>query len=307
MHVSRRHLPDHGLSFSRLAWGAWRLADSADVTGPADIRRLIDTCLELGITTIDHADIYGGYRCEALFGAALAEAPQLRSELELVSKCDIALVDPARPAHRIKHYDTSRDHILSSVDGSLRALRVDTLDLLLLHRPDPLMDADVVAAAFDTLHRAGKVRAFGVSNFLPHQAELLRSRVSVPLIANQIETSVLHLDALFDGSLDHAQQHRWMPMFWSPLGGAALFTGTDPHSIAVRETLTRIGGRYAVSDIGVVALAWLLSLPGAGQPILGTMKPDRLRILAEAEALAARLARQDWYEILEAAQGHEVP
>ena len=184
------------------------------------------------MTTFDHADIYGGYTVEQLFGEALALAPALRAKLQLVTKCGICLTTPNRPAHRVKHYDTSFEHIVSSVENSLQMLHSERIELLLIHRPDALMDADVVAAAFTHLQLQGKVQHFGVSNFSPAQFDLLASRF--PLVTNQIELHPLHLAPLHDGSLDQCQQRRLQPMIWSPLAGGRLITGDDVVAERVR-------------------------------------------------------------------------
>ena len=228
MTVSRQHLHSGGPELSRFVWGAWRSIASEATATPAKLARLIDGCLELGITSFDHADIYGGYQAEAHFGAALREWRGDRTHIQLVTKCDIALVNAARPAHRVHHYDTSATHIRHALEASLRQLGTDHVDLLLLHRPDPLLDADETAAALEEVVRAGKALYVGVSNHTPTQIDLLQSRLAIPLVTNQIELSLIHTAPLFDGTLDHAQQHRAAPMAWSPLGGGGLFTRATP-------------------------------------------------------------------------------
>jgi predicted oxidoreductase len=195
--------PD-GPEFSRIVLGLWRLGEWQ--LTPSQRLALVEQALTLGVSTIDQADIYGGYTSEALFGEALALAPGLRQQLQIVSKCGIRLVHPNRPGNRIKHYDTGGAYLIASVEQSLKNLRTDYLDLLLIHRPDPLMEADEVTEAFGRLQRDGKVRYFGSSNFTPAQFELLASRH--PLVTNQVELSVLHVQALDDGSLDQAQRLR---------------------------------------------------------------------------------------------------
>jgi predicted oxidoreductase len=232
---TRIRLSPAGPDFSRLALGFWRLADARLYV--EDRLRLIHTALEAGITTLDHADIYGGYTCEELFGEALAREPHLRDRMELVSKCGICLVNERRPANRVKRYDTSRAHIVASVENSLRALRTDRLDLLLIHRPDPFMDADSTAAGLTEVVQAGKVRHVGVSNFSPSQFDLLQNRLSLPLATNQIEVSPLHLAPFLDGTLDHLQRHRISAMAWSPFAGGRLFTGADEAAVRVRAVL----------------------------------------------------------------------
>lgn len=301
--MTRIQLTDGGPTFSRLVAGVWRLREWG-----MDSRALLDFihgCLDLGVTTFDNADIYGGYTCEALFGAALAAEPSLRGRIELVTKCGIQLVSDNRPANRVHHYDTGRDHLVAAAENSLRQLHTDTLDLLLIHRPDPLMDADEVAEAFGALRAAGKVRHFGVSNFMPWQFHLLQSRLDFPLVTNQIELSVLHLDPLHDGTLDQAQRLRTPPMAWSPLAGGRLFDPRDERAARVRAALEAVGQEVGGAGADQVALAWLLRHPARILPVLGTGKLERVRAAAAAEAIA--LDRQQWFAIWEASAGREVP
>jgi len=303
MTVSRIQMTDSGPEFSRLVAGVWRLGEwGMDTRG---LLNFIHGCLDLGITTFDNADIYGGYACEGLFGAALAAEPGLRDRLELVTKCGIQLVTGNRPGNRVHHYDTSRDHIIGAAENSLRELHTDTLDLLLIHRPDPLMDADEVAEAFGALWAAGKVRHFGVSNFLPWQFHLLQSRLDLPLVTNQIELSVLHLAALHDGTLDHAQRLRVPPMAWSPLAGGRLFDAHDERAGRVRAALEAVGQELGGAAADQVALAWLLRHPARVLPVLGSGRMERIHAAAMAEGLT--LDRQQWFAIWEASAGREVP
>ena len=285
---------------STIVAGVWRMA-SWNWT-PQERLRWIEQCLDLGVSSFDHADIYGGYTVEALFGEALALAPTLRARMQLVTKCGIQLRADARPSTRVKHYDTSAQHIVRSVDNSLSALRTDHIDLLLLHRPDALMNADDVAEAFDRLRTAGKVGAFGVSNHTPSQYELLQSRTH--LVTNQVECHPLHLAPLFDGTFDQAQRLRARPMIWSPLAGGALLTSDAENARRIRDALERIGAQHGASA-ATVAFAWLLRLPSRPHPITGSR-----RIEAIQEAVAATritLEVQEWTEILTAATGRDVP
>ncbi len=297
MTVKRVALYPNGLEVSALIYGAWRLLNAPLQGHIPSIQRLLDLCFEHGVTTFDHADIYGGYQCEELFGRALN--PGLRSRVELVTKCGIRLIAPARPHHHVKSYDTSAAHIKQSVEQSLTNLRTDYIDLLLIHRPDPLMDADAVAQVVEELKQAGKIRAFGVSNFLPAQFDLLQSRLSEPLATNQIEAHPLRPSVFFDGTLDHAQKLRYRPMIWSPLAGGRL--RDQPELARV------LGQRAAERGVSVerLALAWLQRHPAGLVPVIGTTNEQRLLdMLAEPEL---SLDRETWYEILEAGMGHEVP
>lgn len=287
------------LSLSPVVAGAWRLAEwqmSVD-------ERLawIEGCIARGMRSFDHADIYGNYAVEALFGEALARQPGLRQRLQLVSKCGIKLVSPARPAHAVKSYDNSDAHVTASVEASLRALQTDHLDLVLIHRPDALMDADQLASTFERLRGEGKVLHFGVSNFTPDQFELLNDRI--PLVTNQIECSPLHLDPLHDGTLDQAQRLRCRPMIWSPLAGGRLFSADSPEALRVRGVMTEVARTLGIS-VTTLALAWLMRHPSRPLPVIGSR---RLSVAEEAmAATAVRLSAEDWYRIWQAGAGHEV-
>jgi predicted oxidoreductase len=288
------------LHLSPLVAGVWRLAGwGMDV--PARLR-WIEACLDRGITTFDHADIYGDYQVEALFGEALAQAPALRARMQIVSKCGIRLISAARPGHRIKSYDTSAAHVRSSVEASLAALRTDHLDLLLIHRPDPLMDPAELAATFEALRREGKVRHFGVSNHSPSQLALLHRHI--PLAAQQVELSPLARGVLHDGTLDQCIDLGLKPMIWSPLAGGRLFTGDDDAARRVRAELQALAQEHGVSP-STVAYAWVLRHPSRPHPITGS---QRIEALDEAvRALSLRLSSEDWTRLWQAGAGHEVP
>lgn len=296
-------LTSGGVTLSRLVFGAWRLMHGDDRPDAEAIGRLIGAAVDTGLTSFDHADIYGGYRVEEAFGAGLARWKGRRDSIELISKCGIMAPSSNRPDTRIKHYDTSAAHIEASVNRSLANFKTDYLDVLLIHRPDPLMFADAVAAMLEKLVRAGKVRAVGVSNFTPSQFDLLASRLPFPLATNQIEVSCLATQPLHDGLLDHAQRLRYAPMAWSPLGGGTLFTGDGEQEQKVRAALAEVGAAHGV-DIGTVAIAWLLRHPARIVPVLGSTKPERLAAIAKA--LDVTLDRQQWFSVLEASAGRPV-
>ncbi len=287
------------LSFSRLIYGMWRLGDDPDTT-PARTQAKIETCLEQGITTLDQADIYGDYTSETLLGHAFKQAPQLREQVEVVSKCDIMLLSEKYPERRVKYYDTRRAHLEASVENSLRVMHLDTLDLLLLHRPDPLMDHEETGAALDALVQSGKVRAVGVSNFKKHDWDLLQSAMTQPLVTNQIEASLLELAPFTNGDLAFLQQAGIPPMIWSPLGGGALFHAET----SVGSALQAMAAKHGVSP-AATAIAWLLTHPARLLPILGTNQLDRIADMAQATQVV--LSREDWFELYTAALGNEVP
>ena len=285
------------------AIGLWRLMDWQ--LDSLAVLRWTHQVLDLGSHVFDLADIYGDYAVEAHFGSALALEPALRKRLFLISKCGIKLVSPGRPQHRLKSYDTSHAHVTASVEASLCNLHTDHLDLLLIHRPDPLINADEVAEAFSALKQAGKVLHFGVSNFSTVQFDLLASRLSFPLITNQVELSVLQPAALYDGTLDQCQRLRVSPMAWSPFGGGKLFYGQGQQEQRVRAALEKVGAEHGDWTLDQTALAWILTHPSRIVPVLGTRSLDNIR---EALNVAdSKLTREQWFSILEAVHGHEVP
>lgn len=292
-------MTDSPLTLSPIVAGLWRLASwSLDI--PARVR-WIEQALELGITSFDHADIYGDYRAEALFGEALKAAPGLRSRLQLVTKCGIRLRSAERP-YRVNHYDTAAAYIRAQVEQSLRNLHTERLELVLIHRPDYLMDAAALAATFRTLSDEGKVAHWGVSNHSTSQFTLLQQHHR--LVTHQLELSPLAMGALDDGTLDQAQQLGLRPMIWSPLGGGRLFDPNDLQAARVRETMRPIAERLGVS-LATLAYAWILRHPSRPYPITGT---GRLQGLREAvAALDVSLDAQDWYAIWTASKGHPVP
>ncbi|MDO6406153.1 aldo/keto reductase [Pantoea phytobeneficialis] len=294
-----QQIAPQGPTFSPLIMGYWRLMEWG-MTAQQCVQ-FIEHHLSLGITTVDHADIYGDYRCEATFGEALKLAPGLREKLQIVTKCGIAT--RAKAEHQIGHYITEARHILQSAENSLRHFGTDHLDLLLIHRPDPLMDADEVAEAFLALHQSGKVRHFGVSNFTPTQFTLLQSRLPFTLATNQLEISPLEQSTLLDGTLDQCQQLRMRPMAWSCLGGGRLFN--DPHYQPLRDELHQIQQEIGASNIEQVVYAWVMKLPSHPLPIIGSGKTARV-----SDAVAAcqlTLDRQQWFRIRKAALGYDVP
>lgn len=303
MTVPKISLTDDGLTFSRLVWGLWRLADWNISTN--DLLDRIHTCLDLGITTFDHADIYGSYQCEELFGEALAREGALRDKMQIVTKCGIKLVSENRPEHSINHYDTTKKHIIASAERSLKNLHTDHIDVLLIHRPDPLMDADAIAEAFTRLRSSGKVRYFGVSNFNNRQFKLLASRLDFDLVTNQLELSPVNIGALHDGTLDFCQQHRINPMIWSPYAGGRLFKDDTRQVQRLQKMMKKIGEEVGGAGIDQIALAWILKHPSGTIPIIGTGKTERIK--KAVKALDIELSREQWFNVWRASTGTEVP
>lgn len=291
------------LSFSRIIHGLWRLAEWD--YSEAEVVRLIEHCLELGITTFDHADIYGSYTCESLFGKALQIKPELRDKMEIVTKCGIVLESPNRPENKSHHYNTSKKHIISSAERSLKNLKTEYIDVLLIHRPDPFMDPEEVAEAFTELKASGKVKHFGVSNFKSHQFTMLQSYLDIPLITNQIELSAYNLENFDDGTLNFCQEKRIAPMAWSPMAGGKVFRGVDGKSERLKKTLSKIAAEIGANEIDEVLYAWLLNHPARIMPIVGSGKMDRIQ--RAVHALKHELNRGQWFEILQSSMGHDIP
>ena len=273
-----------------MRWGIW---DANFKT--ADYQRMIEKSLELGFTTFDHADIYGDHTTEAEFGEVLKSHPELREQMEIVTKCGILRVCDNKPQHYIKAYDSSKEHILQSAEDSLRQLGTDYIDVLLLHRPDFLMNPDEIGEAFELLYRSGKVRSFGVSNFTKSQIEMLSE--SVPVGTHQLEISVKALQAFSDGTLDQCTKDGIVPMAWSPLGGGDL-------PAALVEELKKWADEFGTTP-QVIALAWLRQHPAGILPVIGTTKEDHL--VKSKEALSIKLDRQQWYSIYQASTGVRIP
>lgn len=285
------------LEMSRLVYGMWRLGDDAD-TSTDHIRNKISACLDQGITTMDQADIYGGYEAEEILGTALT--PELRNQIEIVTKCDIVAPAGRYADAKVKHYDTSRKHILASVEHSLRLMKIDHIDLLLIHRPDPLMDHHETGSALDDVVKSGKVGAVGVSNFRPWDWDLLQSAMKERLVTNQIEISLLHHEPFTNGDVAFHQKNGQPPMAWSPLGGGALF---DTRLSGLHNALQEIATAHE-TDTAAVAIAWLLAHPARILPVLGTNNLDRIARIGDAAKI--QINRETWFDLYTHALGHEV-
>jgi predicted oxidoreductase len=297
----RRSSSKNGPELSLFAAGMWRLHEWN--MNKNELSGFIEDCLELGITTFDHADIYGDYGNEEIFGRILKSNPSIREKMEIVTKCGICLSSPNRLVYRIQHYNTTAEHIRASAERSLKMLATDYIDLLLIHRPDPLMDASEMADAFMALIDEGKVKHVGVSNFTPSQFNLLQSKMDMPLATNQVECSLLHTAPLFDGTFDQAQELEFSPMIWSPMGGGDLFNGESEQAKRIRWVLGELSEKYG-AGYDQLSLAWLLQLPCKPLPVLGTGKIDRVRNAVASAGI--ELERQDWFSLLKASRGHDV-
>ncbi len=302
------------MTTTRLAYGCMRIAGGWKPDAVTDAHRrtgreAVLAAWEAGYRLFDHADIYCHGECETLFGTVLAEVPEMRKAIVLATKCGIRF--PAGPGEP-KRFDFSADYIRTSCEGSLRRLGVETIDLYQLHRPDVLMDPAEVAEAFDGLHRAGKVRWFGVSNFTPSQVALLQSGLDAPLLVNQIEIHPGRLDPFVDGTLDQCLREGLTPLAWSPLG-KGLFAGggtvrkDHPRREKLEGLVKTLDETAATlnSTRAAVTLAWLMRHPSGIVPIVGSTNPDHIRAATEADAL--EMTREQWYTIFIAARGSELP
>jgi predicted oxidoreductase len=280
-----------------MKWGSWGAKFST-----YQYLHMMEACIEHGYTTIDHADIYGHYTVEAEFGAALSQRPSLRQQMQIITKCGIKMVTPNRAMHQIKSYDTSVAHIVQSVNQSLVNLKTDYIDCLLIHRPDPLMNAVEMAEAFSQLKAAGKVLQFGVSNFAVSQVNLLRRYF--PIAVNQIECSITQLAPFLNGQLDQCQELGMVPMAWSPLGGGKIFTEPLEKNSRILAVCQFLAEKYTVSPL-VILLSWLMQHPAGILPVLGTTQVDRLVELKPCRK--DLLTREEWFILWRASTGVEVP
>jgi len=277
-----------------MTWGYW--GKNLDKN---QMIELMNSCLETGITTFDHADIYGGYTTEAAFGNAFGESRIDRKKIQLISKCGIQLPSENRGT-KIQHYNYSKSHLIWSTEQSLKNLKTDYLDLLLLHRPSPLMQVDEIAEAIEKLKTEGKILDFGVSNFTSSQTDLIQKKTAINY--NQIEFSVTHFDAMLDGSLDYMQANGIQPMCWSPLG--TVFKKINEKSVRVKKLVTKLSLKYNLG-IDVLLLAWILKHPSGIIPVCGTAEKNRIANLMKATEVEMEL--EDWFSIWTESAGNPIP
>ena len=276
-------------------WGVWdKNLNTKEFT------HLINLFIENGITTFDHADIYGGYTTEEAFGKALTESKIDRKKIQLITKCGIQYTSVKRPENHIKHYEYSKDYIIWSAENSLKNLQTDYLDVLLLHRPSPLMQADEIAEAVSKLKADGKILSFGVSNFTPFQTELLRQKTEISF--NQVQFSATHHEAMLDGSFDYMQIHNIKPMAWNPLG--TVFRENTDQTFRLRQLLAKLVEKYHIGS-DIILLAWIMQHPAGISPVAGTVNSGRIQQLMKAKSLV--LDKQDWFAIWTESMGNRVP
>ncbi|MEL6863038.1 MAG: aldo/keto reductase [Bacteroidota bacterium] len=298
--LSKKYNSD--IAFSPIIIGTMRLGNWGSNLSTDELEKFIDACLELGFKDFDHADIYGHYTEEERFGQVIKRRPDLKSKIQITTKCGIRIVTPNRPQHHIKSYDATAEHIIWSAENSLKQLGVDCLDVMLIHRPDYLMDPHEVAEAFHQLENDGKVKAFGVSNFSPSQFETLNS--FFPLLTNQVEISLLHRNAFEDGTLDQCLRLGIRPTAWSPFGGGRIFTDTtSPEIQKIKAVIDQLGETHKASSDQIL-LAFLRKHPSGILPIIGSSKITRIQ--SAHQALDIKLSHEEWYRLWEAAIGEEV-
>ncbi len=276
-------------------WGVWDKNLNTN-----EFTHLINLFIENGITTFDHADIYGGYTTEASFGKALSESKIDRKKIQLITKCGIQYTSENRPNNSIKHYEYSKDYIIWSAENSLKNLQTDYLDVFLLHRPSPLMQADEIAEAVLKLKADGKILSFGVSNFTSSQTELLRQKTEISF--NQVQFSATHHEAMLDGSFDYMQIHNIKPMAWNPLG--TVFRENTDQTFRLRQLLAKLVEKYRIGS-DIILLAWIMQHPAGISPVAGTVNSGRIQQLMKAKSLV--LDKQDWFAIWTESMGNRVP
>ena len=286
------------MNFSRIiagtmTWGIWGKNYNTN-----QMIELLNCCLESNITTFDHADIYGSYTTEAGFGKAFSESQIKREKIQLISKCGIEHTEGRN--NKIKHYNYSKNYLIWSVENSLKNLQTDYLDLLLLHRPSPLMQADEIAEAIGKLKKEGKIKAFGVSNFSPMQTELINQKTKVEY--NQIQFSATHLEPMLDGSLNYMQLHNIKPMSWNPLG--SIFKENNEKTIRLHTLLDQLEIKYNVTK-DVLLLSWIMKHPSGVLPVIGTTNSERIK--NSTKAISTTLELEDWFAIWTESIGHKVP
>jgi len=290
------------ITLPRIVWGLWRIKTWNRT--PKELARTMNKLLDLGVDTVDLADIYGDYEATKMFGEVLQADPTLSKRIKVVTKAGIVLLSDKHPEVYVKHYDTSAEHIIASVDQSLLDLGRDHIDLLLIHRPDPFTDPLEVGHTFDELYKEGKVLSFGVSNFMPYHHSLLTKYVKQPLFVNQIEISLAHPQPFLDWQIPYMMENDITPMAWSPLGGGKLFTSDEPNMVKLRNALEQVAQNHGVTPEHI-AYAWLLSHPSNIVVIAGSSNYDRVKSAVEAKDIV--LDRQEWFYLLEQATGEPVP
>lgn len=294
--MNKIYLSDAGPKVSPAIYGFYRWDDAAG-NSLAEMEQIVNLCLELGINSFDHADIYGNYQCEELFGQLISQRSVKRDDIVLFTKCGLRVPHPDHPEVRVRHYDTSSEHIRKSVENSLRKLKTDYIDIFLLNHFDPVAHLEETALTLRQLKDSGKVKNIGVTNFSVFQHQLLASYLNIPIVTNHIELNLLNTSALDNGQIDYIKQRYMRPLASAPLAEGRIANGTDPVAVRVRAKLEEISPKYGV-DIESIAVAWLVKL--GALPLIGTRNEQRIRNIAGAFNI--ELDKQDWYELYAASR-----
>jgi predicted oxidoreductase len=294
--MNKIYLSDAGPKVSPAIYGFYRWDDKGD-NSLAAMEKIVNLCLELGINSFDHADIYGNYQCEELFGQLISQRSVKREDIVIFTKCGLRVPHPDQPDVRVRHYDTSSEHIRKSVENSLRKLRTDYIDIFLLNHFDPVANLEETALTLRQLKESGKVKNIGVANFSVFQHQLLASYLNMPIVTNHIELNLLNTSALDNGQVDYIKQRYMRPLASAPLASGQIANGTDPVAVRVRAKLEEISPKYGV-DIESIAVSWLVKL--GALPLIGTQSEQRIRNIAGAFNI--ELDKQDWYELYAASR-----
>ncbi len=294
--MEKIYLSDSGPKVSPAVYGFYRWGNG-DLS-QSKMEGIVDLCLELGINTFDHADIYGGYECEELFGRAIKNKSVKREDIVLFTKCGIILPHPSRPDIRVKYYDTSKEHILKSLENSLRNLRTDYIDIFLLNQLDPLSNLEETAITLHKLRESGKVKNIGVVNFSVFQHQLLSSYLRIPIVTNHIELNLLNTTAFDNGQIDYIKQKYMRPLASAPLAEGRIANSIEKRPLLIRRKLEELSSKYK-ANIESIAVAWIVKL--GALPLIGTTDEQRIKNIVSAFDID--LDRQDWYELYEASRG----
>lgn len=295
--MDKIYLSDAGPKVSTAIYGFWRWKDTS-VNSADHMEKIVNLCLELGINTFDHADVYGGYECEELFGKVMGQRSFKREDVVLFTKCGLNLPHANRPGIRVRHYNSSAKHITDSLNNSLRNLRTDYIDIFLLNQLDPLSNLEETALAIEALRNSGKIRNVGVANFTVFQHQLLASYLRIPIVTNSIKLNLLQTDALDNGQIDYIKQRYMRPLASAPLAGGRIENGTDEQAVKVRSKLEEIGKKYN-ANIESTAVAWLYKL--GALPLIGTSNEGRIRNIAASFNIDLDI--QDWYDLYNTSRG----
>jgi predicted oxidoreductase len=294
--MEKTYLSDAGPKVSPAIYGFYRWNEQ-DMSLPK-MEAIVDLCLELGINTFDHADIYGGYQCEEMFGEIIRDKRTKREDIVLFTKCGLVVPHPSRPDVKVKHYDTSKEHIIKSLENSLRKLRTDYIDIFLLNQLDPLSDLEETALTLQKLRDSGKVKNIGVVNFSVFQHQLLSSYLRIPIVTNHIELNLLNTSAFDNGQIDYIKQKYMRPLATAPLAQGQIANSIEKKPLLIRRKLEELASKYN-ANIESIAVAWVVKL--GALPLIGTTDEQRIRNIAASFDI--KLERQDWYELYEASRG----